>query len=708
MIQMRASGLGIITLLLLSSVPSASYASHIGEDATADQQVLSANDQLIQLLQLYEAAPATEKPAIEQRIIALAGKRSQMLTHLIERNPKIAYARLLPPSLRHRLPASAQAAIEREVQFTGTVQNHISDDFEHGVSTQKIFLHLNGKNSQQIELHLADVLAKANALQGFATKNVSVNATQIGSHLLLSDQSQLRAAGGGQITSGSTSTSTTPSVIQGNQKTLAIMVNFTDKAIACTASDLAARLFGTTANTLNMDYQQSSLGLVSFSGDVAGPFTINYSSTASSCQFSGWDSAAEAAAKAAGYDPSLYQRVTIVSPYSPSCGWAGYAYMPGTRSWVQDCNAISVFAHELGHNLSFDHASTPTDEYGDSSDFMGSGGVVQSNAPNRARAGWLPSGSLQTINTSNVYSISAMELTAPTTPQVLKFVKADTSDYYFVSMKQPIANDASLPLAYVNTVSIHHATGTASSHTYFLGSLTVGQTYTDAVNGITITNQGISGNIAQVAVNFSGATCAYSAPTVAVSPASQESFPGGSLSYTVSVKNNNSVACGTTAFSLSQVLPAGFTGSLPSSISVAAGSTASVTWTATAGTLVASGSYSMDVTASDANAGSNTAHGTFSVVVDTTPPTIAFTSPATSPISITGRNYSLAVNASDASGIAKVEFYVDGKLLATDTGMPYSANWNLKKVTKGTHTVTARAYDKVGNKTDATASVTVY
>jgi hypothetical protein len=73
---------------------------------------------------------------------------------------------------------------------------------------------------------------------------------------------------------------------------------------------------------------------------------------------------------------------------------------------------------------------------------------------------------------------------------------------------------------------------------------------------------------------------------------------------------------------------------------------------------------------------------------------------------VSGR-VSLAAQASDNVGVASVQFYVDGKLLATDTGTPYTATWSARKAAKGLHTIRARALDAAGNAAEQSVSVTV-
>jgi hypothetical protein len=92
---------------------------------------------------------------------------------------------------------------------------------------------------------------------------------------------------------------------------------------------------------------------------------------------------------------------------------------------------------------------------------------------------------------------------------------------------------------------------------------------------------------------------------------------------------------------------------------------------------------------------------------DTTLPTVSLTAPASS-ASVSG-SVTLAANASDAgSGVARVEFLVDGAVVGTDTSAPYQATWDAEAATLGTHSWRARAVDAAGNAaTTASRSVRV-
>lgn len=123
------------------------------------------------------------------------------------------------------------------------------------------------------------------------------------------------------------------------------------------------------------------------------------------------------------------------------------------------------------------------------------------------------------------------------------------------------------------------------------------------------------------------------------------------------------------------------------------------------------GTHTIQAKATDAsgNVGSST---TISVnVTDQTPPTVSVTAPANG-TALKGTT-TLSATASDnagGAGMAKVEFYVDGALVGTDTTSPYSINWDTTTATNASHTITAKAYDAASPANTATSagvSVTV-
>lgn len=80
---------------------------------------------------------------------------------------------------------------------------------------------------------------------------------------------------------------------------------------------------------------------------------------------------------------------------------------------------------------------------------------------------------------------------------------------------------------------------------------------------------------------------------------------------------------------------------------------------------------------------------------DGTPPLVALTAPADGAI-VSGL-VPLTANASDASGIARVEFLVDGTVIGSDTSAPYAITWDSRSLPNGARTLRARAVDANGN-----------
>lgn len=90
---------------------------------------------------------------------------------------------------------------------------------------------------------------------------------------------------------------------------------------------------------------------------------------------------------------------------------------------------------------------------------------------------------------------------------------------------------------------------------------------------------------------------------------------------------------------------------------------------------------------------------------ETTPPTVAITSPANN-AQVSGI-INVTADANDNAGVAGVQFLVDGANSGPeDTAAPYALVWDTRVVANGAHTLTARARNATGNTT-LSAPVTV-
>jgi spore germination protein YaaH len=91
-------------------------------------------------------------------------------------------------------------------------------------------------------------------------------------------------------------------------------------------------------------------------------------------------------------------------------------------------------------------------------------------------------------------------------------------------------------------------------------------------------------------------------------------------------------------------------------------------------------------------------------IVDSVPPTVTLSAPVDGAALL--KTQRIEASASDNIGVVRVEFYVNGGLLATDTAAPYVVYWNTRRIPPGSYVVKVVAYDARGNS--ASAEVTTF
>ncbi|WP_431112950.1 Ig-like domain-containing protein [Variovorax paradoxus] len=93
------------------------------------------------------------------------------------------------------------------------------------------------------------------------------------------------------------------------------------------------------------------------------------------------------------------------------------------------------------------------------------------------------------------------------------------------------------------------------------------------------------------------------------------------------------------------------------------------------------------------------------VLLDSQAPIVVLVSPAAG--SVVNQPITVEATASDASGIAKVQFYLDDQPAATRTSTPYSYTWNVDASSDGAHVLKAVATDLAGRTGEQSVGVTV-
>jgi hypothetical protein len=598
----------------------------------------------------------------------------------------------LPPSADIEFPPADAVPMD----VTGRLTVLHLDDFKHGKSKYEVFLEDASKNAQ-FNLKFKGELPSN--LQTGAT--VRVQGLGKGKEIYL------------QADSGSSIQTLAPAVavVSGEQKTLVLVTNFTDAMVSCPVADVEKRMF-TDPYDKSIDdlYQETSFGNVSFSGQVA---TVNINvSSADACNLGNWATKADTAAQAANIDVGAYARKVYVMPSTNSCGYAGVGQVGGSPSqaWIFRCDLPDVFAHELGHNLGMAHAATPTSEYGDVSDVMGGSGrsLRQVNSPHKEQMGWMPPENIAAVTNGGTYSIAPLELdpTDAFYPQTLKIVKPDTGDYYYLSYRQPIGFDANLSSANLNSLVIHRYKGDGLAHnTFLLTRLTDGGSYTDSINGITVTQVSHDSTRVNLQVQM-GSSCQAGAPAVAITPSAQSGTPGTTLSYGVMVTNSDWSSCPQSKFNLAGSFPSGWSGTVsPSSLTLTPGQSASATVSVTSPATASGGSYAIAVATSDVASAlhNKSATGTYSVTVptgDSQPPTV----PTSLSASVKRSQISLVWSASsDNVGVSGYQIWRNNVKIGTVSGTSYADT----AVSSGsTYIYSVTAFDAAGNVSSLSPSVT--
>jgi len=436
------------------------------------------------------------------------------------------------------------------------------------------------------------------------------------------------------LTSDSTTVQTLSSGLAntfGDQRTIVILVNFQNAATQpYTPATAASVTFSTTSNW----YVENSYRQTSLSGDVYGWFTIPMDNT--TCDTNKIASLADMAAANAGAVLSNYTRKIYGFPSMSACSWWGLGSVGGrpSRSWINGTYSLKVVAHELGHNYGAYHShSQPCDtagctmvEYGDPYDVMGNPSSGHMNAFQKERLGWLNynvSPPIQTVSTAGSYRVDAMSTDTQQSKglKILKEVDAyGRRTFYYVEARAKVGVDSGIAAGVVvhtgseasasssNSIDLQPTTTTSD---YLLD---VGQTFNDPALGLWITSVSTDAGGAYVDISFNGAPCVPAPPTMQFSPTSTLwTRPAAGVTYSLSVRNGDSLGCAPSTFALGATIPGGWTmGWSAPDLQVAPGSTGTADLTIVPAS-TAVGPYT--VSASATRTGSNGASVSGSLVV---------------------------------------------------------------------------------------------
>ena len=522
-----------------------------------------------------------------------------------------------------------------------------------------------------------------------------------------------------------------------------------------TPQTMQEAFFGTTPPNLNGFWQEASYGKMSVTGDVYGWYTL--AGTYSCTSIMQMRNDAIAAASAAGVNFQKYDQVYVVVP-DYGCGWAGLTYMGCTvintptgsfnaATTFLDSNymtppsiAVSVIAHEGGHQLGLNHSGTldngtavlgplsapgTPSEFGDWYSTMGSTSVALYPAPHKAEIlGWMASGTnYEIVQNSGTYALGPLEANAAGLQAIKVQRGTGNNAWLWIEYRQSIGNyDSTLnPQGFAGAL-IHYEDSTTGAYTKLLdftpdsytdpgwdfydSPLSPGQTWQDPYTNLSLTVSSANSSGVTVNVNYGSVPCTHANPTVAITPLDPSTYPGSGASYTMNVINNDSSACSASTFTPSSAQPSGFTPAFSvGSISLSPGQSGSLTMSQTPASGTPPGTYPVSASASNLSyVGTGTGNVTVmsapSLTVSVSVSGSSFTPPSTVPITATvlsggtplpGANVTFTVTLPNGSTTTQT----------ATTGSGGTITWSYKlngKSTAGTYLVSATAGQSGGTK----------
>jgi uncharacterized protein (TIGR03437 family) len=497
-------------------------------------------------------------------------ERRALLSSLMELDASRALALALPRDQVDRLQvAGHQDAIESTGEWAGVAEVAVADDFERRQSRVITSLKL---GSERIRVYFADSVPSLKS-----GDTLHVHGMRLGA-VIAADEANVTPAADSAACSSI-----------GQQNIAVLLVNMPNAPLpsSVTPSYVSELMFGTGQSSIDKFWREVSYGKASATGKVFGPLTLSqslpcYQDLVGNSGFSKDPiiSSADAVIDLTGYNrivvidqlndstcPAAYSTLGCADLTSPLHGAfkASEATFHYSAS-MTDTGWEYLFAHELGHSLGINHATTlqygsvplgaPGDpatfvEYGDPFSVMSGGNNGHYAAPHKYQLGWFSNANVQTVEAPGTFVLQPFESTTNGV-QALRVKRGSAIEQYlWVEYRQPIGYDANFNNQPYTGAIIHLEDPSTTlwqgsrldGYTYLLdftasttpgnfsdAALTVGTKWTDPSSSLTLTVNSATASGLSLTVN-------YDSPCVTVSPSSLNLSAGVQIG-TISVVGN--------------------------------------------------------------------------------------------------------------------------------------------------------------------------
>ena len=395
------------------------------------------------------------------------------------------------------------------------------------------------------------------------------------------------------------SATTSVQPVAGAQRTLVMMVNYSNAPIEpWTSADAHALVF----DTANAFVQENSYGNAWLTGDVAGWITVDQ--TNDTCNLHGAGEKADEWARSNGMNPDTYDRLIYLFA-EPTCVAAGMGTIGATpsRAYVDGYLNFRTVVHELGHNFGLRH-SRALDcgidretgdcrilEYGDTMDTMGSPDAGHYNAFQKHRIAWVEPAH---VTRDGTYELAPLEANSPLAkairiPGGMNEETGNAVEYY-LEYRQPIGFDSFLSdRSYVSGrqdvthgIVVHRvesgATPTSdilhmnyspynSRNDWWDPALPVSQNYTTSFGGISLTVLDATSASATVDVAFTEPNCT-TPPELQPTQSPVPIVSDTTQTIVFTAEDGNVSSCGSKDFDVQFQIPEGWNADYPARISL--------------------------------------------------------------------------------------------------------------------------------------------
>lgn len=390
--------------------------------------------------------------------LSIAKERKQTIIDAYYFAPERALSVVAASNINKESKDKLSDCFEQIAEFEGDLEVEHVDFFDQQASDTRYIL--NTGDGKKISLHFARDLA----VDLESRTRIKIRGYLLDSELLLDGTKSIREPDEGLGGIEVISQPGNPPVL-GEQKIVVLLANFQDTVQPTTTRDQMNAFISTR---LKPYYAENSYSKISLTAQTFGWYKLPIARTCNT--YTAMTSVVSVAD--AEVDFRNYDRVILIAPFGPNCGWSGSATLGKialntadgqvlvSRSYIASGHSTSLYivGHELGHNFGQQHAKyyncgattiiepCTFEDYGDSYDILGGSNNFHFNTPHKESVGWFNPGNLLEVTTSGTYTLENIEV-ASGNLKALKIRRSNNNNpYLYLEYRRPVGFDSLAPV----------------------------------------------------------------------------------------------------------------------------------------------------------------------------------------------------------------------------------------------------------------------